>query len=138
MANQFALRGEILGAHHLRDCLNDSGSTLEAARFVVGNEQSIDYPAAQTDVIYGLLRMQTLDGRVGNVQQFGKGIAQVGAAGATSGARLTIEATTGKVVDWAPGAGVNRSIVAIALETGAADELIEIEIVSPGMIGQGA
>jgi hypothetical protein len=138
MANQYALRGEIPGAHHLRAALNDSGGTLAEGRFVVGNEKSIDYPAAQTDVVYGLLRMTTLDGRMGNVQTLGKGIAQVGAAGATENTRLTIEAATGKVVNWAPGAGVNRTIVGIALETGAADEKIEIEILPPGVIGQGA
>ena len=138
MANQYALRGEIPGAHHLRGALNDSGGTLEKSRFVVGDETSIDYPAADTNVVYGLLRGTTLDGQMGNVQQFGKGIAQVGAAGATKNLRLTVEAATGKVVDWGPAAGDNQTIVGIALETGAADEFIEIEISSIGMIGQGA
>lgn len=138
MAGEFCLPYERPGDHHLRDALNSSGAAIVAKRFVKGSEAGILYPTAVADAIYGLVRLGAADGLMCNVQLGGQGIATAGAAGVTAGSRLTIEANTGKVVDWAPAAGVNAAIVGKAITTAAADGDCMMELLGPGAIGQGA
>lgn len=125
-------------SHHQRPMINAGVTTLLGGRAVVGTEDSMAYPAAATDPIAGILRGDTAPGAMGSVQFFGKAIVTVGAAGATKGARLMPEAATGKLVDLSAAAGVNKSLVAVAEATGAADAQIEVFLNGPGAMMQGA
>jgi hypothetical protein len=139
MANEYCLPYERPPEHHLRDALNNSGAAIAAKRFVKGNENGILYPAANTDVVYGLVRMGADDGKMCNVQLAGTGVATAGSGGVTANVRLTVEAATGKVVPWAPAAGVNATIVGISTNAASADGDVFVELVGgPGVIAQGA
>lgn len=139
MANEYCLPYERPPEHHLRDALNSTGSDIAAKRFVKGNENSILYPTAKTDVVYGLVRIGAATGQMCNVQLAGTGVATAGSGGVAANVRLTVEANTGKVVAWAPTAGANEVVVGISTNAASADGDVIVELTGgPGVIAQGA
>lgn len=115
---------------------NGTGGTLSGFLAVKGGPSAITLPTANTQAVYGILQEDVVDGAFGNVQVEGVAVCTAGATGITEGARLTVEANTGKLVDWAPGAGVNQTIVGLCLKAAAADKLGEV-LLGAGGVGQG-
>lgn len=116
---------------------NGTGATIPAFRAVKGAPAGILLPTAITDGCWGITTADVPDQTRGDVQYAGVAIYQAGTGGVTAGDRLVPEANTGKLITWAPGAGVNASIMGIAHLTTPADGFGEI-LLGVGAIGQGA
>jgi len=121
----------IVGESDLRPCVNQCVNFMPfgtVVRKVVGQKFSMDFPAAVTGVIYGVVvdYQGIQPGAVGNQQIRGLGRVLVGAAGATAGSRVSADAT-GRVVN---SAGTNV-ILGTAMETGVVGDIIEVELAGP-------
>ena len=112
-----------------RTANNSSGSDIPAGTLVAlvaTGHREVEAVDAITDVVYGVAVEDIADGERGLVYIRGTALVLANAAVTVGG--LVTAHTNGRVVDAASGG----RIVGIALEAGAAGELVEVELAGPG------
>jgi hypothetical protein len=147
---------EIVEERGLRDGYNGTGTDIGTGLLVTGTAGAA-YDSVQlagqtaVDVVLGVTRdggpaapggtptpVGIKNGYRGSLGVKGIYAVKAGAAGYAKGQRLTCETGgTGCAVPWAPGSGVNQSLVGIAITTAAAGAYGLVEMAPPGSIAQG-
>ena len=130
----------IVDASQIRSYYNDTGATLPVGRSVMldSTEHFIKLPTATTDRLNGVTMAAIPDDEWGDIQIGGVALVAAHAALATPGVALMSTAATGRCTTFAAGAGVNAQLVGqLRTTAGAQDDLVEVELASPGALQQG-